>query len=176
MTAESTVIAAGVRPKFDLALNAGLEIDKGLVVNDVLQTSHPSIYGIGDAVQFQDKVYGIIPAAFEQARTAARHVLGENVGYSGTIPSNTLKIVGLDVTSIGLVNPDNEGVEEVRSVQEDRGKYKKLVLRDGVIVGAIWMGTKQGLVDINRLSSSGSSVEKWKHQILDENFDFSIIP
>lgn len=176
MTAESTVIAAGVRPWFDLALKAGLETDKGLIVNDALQTSNPAVYGVGDAVQFRDRVYGIIPAAFEQARTAARHVLGEDVRYTGTIPSNTLKIVGLDVTSIGLVSPEDEKTEELRSVREDLGIYKKLVLRDGVIVGAIWMGTKKGVGDLNRLVSSGTSVEKWKHQILDEDFDFSIIP
>ncbi|MBU4493725.1 MAG: FAD-dependent oxidoreductase [Acidobacteria bacterium] len=175
MVAESTVIAAGVRPNIDLAQSAGLETDKGLVVNDGLQTSHPSIYGIGDAVQFRDRVYGIIPAAFEQARTASRHVIGEDVRYTGTIPSNTLKIAGLDVTSVGLVNPENEETEEIGWREEERGMYKKLVLRDGMIIGAIWMGTKQGIGEINRLIAAGTSIEQWKNDILHEDFDFSVI-
>jgi len=175
MKAEMTIVAAGARPSLDLAQSAGLATDRGVVVNDYLQTSDPAIFAAGDVVQHRGRVYGIIPATFEMARIAAANVLDQQKQYGGTIPSNSLKVVGINLTSIGLVNPEEAGYQELRKEIREEGIYKKLVIKDGLIVGAIWMGTKEGVGEIGHLISAKKDVTKWIDSILDDEFDFSMI-
>ena len=169
------LVAAGARPNVSLAEEAGLEVDRGLVVDDYLQTSEPLIYGVGDAVQHKGRVYGIIPASFDQARQAAHNVFGQEKKYFGTIPSNTLKVMGVHLTSIGVVNPEGNDYDELRKEIREEGIYKKVVLQNGVIVGAIWMGTKEGVNDITRLITQKIDVSEWKEALLEDQFDFSVI-
>ena len=152
-----------------------METDRGLIVNDYLQTSHPQIYAAGDVVQHKGRVYGIIPASFNQARAVANNILGQKVMYEGTIPSNTLKVVGFDLTSIGLVNPEEGTYEELRKENEKEGIYKKIVIQNGMIIGAIWIGTKKGVDEINRLITEKKNVKEWKDSLLEEDFDFSVL-
>lgn len=175
LDADMALVAAGARPNIDLAKEAGLEVDRGLVVNEYLKTSSPLIYGVGDAVQHKGKVYGIIPASFDQARSAAYSVSGQEKKYAGTIPSNTLKVLGVHLTSIGMVNPEEGEFEELRKEIREEGIYKKIVLQDGVIVGAIWMGTKEGVSDITRIIINKANVGEWKEALLEDQFDFSVI-
>lgn len=172
---ETAVVAAGVRPNLHLAQEAGLETDKGVVVNDTLQSSHPDILAAGDVTQHAGRVYGIIPASFNQARIAALNVLGQKKKYEGTIPSNTLKVVGIDLTSVGMVNPEDDSYEELRKENKDQGIYKKIVLQNGEIHGLICLGTKKGVSEISRLIARKANVEKWKDALLDDDFDFSML-
>jgi len=158
-----------------LAQEAGLETDKGLIVNDSLQTGVPEILAAGDIIQHSGRVYGIIPASFNQARIAAHNILGHGQKYEGTIPYNTLKVVGIDLTSAGLVNPEDESYEELRLERAEQGIYKKIVVREGKIIGLISLGTKKGVDEISRLISEKKNVEKWKESLLDENFDYSVL-
>jgi nitrite reductase (NADH) large subunit len=175
LEAQTAIVAAGVRPNIRLAADAGLEADKGIVVDDSLQTSHAGIFAAGDNVQHRDKVYGIIPASFNQARVAAFNIAGDEKMYTGTIPSNTLKVVGVDLTSIGLVNPEEGTAEEFRKTVEEQGIYKKIVIQEGKLAGAIWMGTKQNINEINRIILQKIDVEKWKDSLMEEDFDFSVL-
>jgi len=172
---EMAIVAAGIRPEIQMAKEAGLETDRGIVVDDFLQTSHSDIYAAGDNVQHQGKIWGIIPASFDQARIAAIKIMGQKKKYQGTIPSNTLKVVGIDVASIGLVNPEEEGYEQIRMERKEEGIYKKVVLQEGSIVGAIWMGTKKGMDQVGRLITQKIKVTKWKRSLLEDDFDFSVI-
>ncbi|MBN2408396.1 MAG: NAD(P)/FAD-dependent oxidoreductase [Candidatus Aminicenantes bacterium] len=169
------VIAAGVRPNLGLPADAGLTTDRGLVVDDRLRTSHPQIFAAGDGIQHRGKVYGIIPASFEQGRTAAYNIIGEDKPYGGTVPSNTLKVVGLDVTSVGLVNPEGSGFEEVRKFNKESGIYKKIVVQDGALVGAIWIGTKKGVNEITRAVTARTKVSQYVNVLLEDSFDFSVL-
>ncbi len=171
--ARTAVVAAGVRPNIHLAAEAGLKTDKGIIVDDSLQTSHPGIFAAGDNVQHKDKIYGIIPASFNQARTVAFNIAGHEKKYTGTIPSNTLKVVGVDLTSIGLVTPEEGAADEFRKVIKEEGIYKKIVIQNGKLIGAIWMGTKQNINEINRIILQQIDVGKWEGALLEEDFDFS---
>jgi nitrite reductase (NADH) large subunit len=172
---EMAIIAAGVRPNLKIAQEAGLETDRGIVVSDAMETSREGIYAAGDSVEHNGRVYGIIPASFDQARVAARNILGDRRTYKGTVPSNTLKVAGLYVTSVGHVNPEPGTHEEIRKVNPDQGVYKKIVLADGTLVGAIWMGTTTGVSHISRAVSQRTNIEKWKRSLFEEDFDFSLL-
>ncbi|HUU37760.1 MAG TPA: FAD-dependent oxidoreductase [Candidatus Desulfaltia sp.] len=172
---DMAVFAAGVRPNLGLPQDAGLATDRGLVVDDRLRTSHPQVFAAGDSIQHRGKVYGIIPASFEQARTAAYNLMGEDKKYEGTVPANTLKVVGLEVTSVGLVNPEGEGFEEVRKFKKEEGIYKKIVLQDGALVGAIWMGTKKGVNEIASAVTAKAKISQWITSLFDDSFDFSVL-
>ncbi len=169
------LVAAGVRPNLRIAQEAGLETDRGLVVDDYLKSSHSDIWAAGDVTQHAGRVYGIIPATFNQARIAALNILGQRQKYEGTIPSNTLKVVGMDLTSVGMVHPEDESFEELRVENADKGIYKKIVVKNGEICGLICIGTKKGVNEISRLISRKANVEKWKDSLLDDDFDYSVV-
>jgi len=174
--ADAVIIAAGVTPEFGPAKDAGLAFARGILVDDRMRTDKPEIFAAGDAAEHRGQVYGIIPAAFEQARAAAYNMLGMDMPYAGTVPSNTLKIAGLYVTSAGIVSGEGHGFESlVRAVPEE-GLYKKIVLKEGRLVGAIWMGTKKGASEVSRLVALKKDVESRKQDLLEETFDFAEIP
>ncbi len=173
--ADMAIVAAGVRPNIRMAKEAGLDTDRGLVVDDYLQSSNPEIFAAGDVIQHIGRIYGIIPASFNQARVAASNILGKKEKYEGTVPSNTLKVVGLDVMCAGLANPEEDSYEVFRKEKREEGIYKKVVIQKGVVVGAIWMGTKKGASEINRLISQKVNVEKHKISLLEDDFDYSIL-
>ncbi len=172
---DMAIVAAGVRPNIRLAKEAGLETDRGLVTDDYLQSSNPKIFGAGDVIQHRGRVYGIIPSSFNQARVVASNILGKKEKYEGTVPSNTLKVAGLDLTSVGLVNPEEGTSEEFRKEKKEEGIYKKVVIQKGVVVGAIWMGTKKGVNEINRIISQKINIEKHKISLLEDDFDYSVL-
>jgi len=170
---DMVVVAAGVKSNISLAKEAGIAVDRGIVVDDFLETNRPGIFAAGDVVQHRGRVYGIIPASFDQARVAAFNMLSREKPYGGTVPSNQLKVAGVSVTSVGQVDPEGEGLEvRVREAPE-AGIYKKIVIRNGSLAGAVWMGTRKGAAEITRLAASGKNIDQWKADLLQDDFDFS---
>jgi nitrite reductase (NADH) large subunit len=165
------LISTGVRCNVRLAQEAGLAVNRGVIVDEHLRTSAEDIYAAGDVAEFRGRVYGIIPAAIEQARAAARNMLGEEATYQGTIPSNTLQVVGIDCASIGVVHPlEGEGYQELR--KSEAGVYKKLVLKGGRLVGAILLGDKKDAALMGRLIRAETDVSRHVESLLDGDFDW----
>jgi nitrite reductase (NADH) large subunit len=173
--AGAVIIASGVRPRVELAAESGLKVNRGIVVDDYLKTSHPRVLAAGDVAEHREKVYGLIPAAFDQARALAYNLCGQVKRYEGTIPSSTLKVAGVYVTSIGLVNPEGNEFTSLVKKDEEAGIYKKLVLKNNACVGAIWMGTKKNVQEVARLIQTGLDISRFKEDILEDEFDFSLI-
>jgi nitrite reductase (NADH) large subunit len=173
LSGDLVLISAGMRSNTGLALEAGIKVNRGVVVNGYLRTSADDVYAIGDVAEFEGRVYGIIPAALEQASIAAANILGmEHSVYTGTIPSNTLKIVDVELTSMGLVNPEEPKYEEIKKIDKKKGVYKKLVLDKGKIVGAILLGDKKGVTSIKRLMAQEADITEYKNSILEDDFDY----
>ena len=167
------LVSAGVRSNTELALKAGIKVNRGVAVDEHLRTSADDVYAAGDVAEFEGTVYGIIPAAMEQANIAAANIIGNsNSIYRGTVPSNTLKVVDVDLTSMGLVNPEDPKYEEIKEIDAERGIYKKLVLDKQKIVGAIILGTKKGVPSIRTLITQETDIGKHKNSILKDNFDY----
>lgn len=147
LDADLVVVATGVRPSSWLARQCGLEVDRGILVDDRMTTSDPAIYAAGDVAEHRGTLYSIWPTAFAQGEVAGINAAGGQAEYRGAPPSNRLKVVGTDVYSVGqFMAPD--GSYEV--IEEDGdGSYLRLVVRDGRLLGANLIG-RTHLVDVVR--------------------------
>lgn len=154
------LVSAGVRPDVGLASAAGLQVERGVVVNEHLQTSDPIVYAAGDVAEFAGHVYGIIPAAVEQGRAAGTNMAGGDVTYTGTVPSNTLKVVGIDLTTIGTFNAPDDEYREYRVRDLEKGIYKKLVVNQNRLTGAILLGLPKEVLRISRLVRQAEPLEE----------------
>ena len=169
---DMVVISAGVRPNLDLAQGAGLACNRGVIVDQRLQTSRPEIYAVGDVAEFNERVWGIIPTGVAQARVAAAQIAGDGETlYEDIVPSTTLKVTGIDLTSIGEVNPEGDDFVQVRRIDPAKGLYKKLVVRGGHVVGAIVIGDRSDVRAINQLMSRHIDVSGQVDSLLDEGVD-----
>jgi len=173
VSGELVLISAGVRSNIRLAADAGIKVNKGVVVDDYLRTSADDVYAAGDVLEFHGRVYGIIPPAIEQASIASANMLdSEKRVYGGTIPSMTLKVAGISLTSMGLVNPEDPKYEEIRRIDKNAGTYKKIVLDQGKIVGAILLGDRKGTSTLAKLMQQQTDVSKYKNDLLQGDFGF----
>lgn len=175
---DMVILSAGTRSNMGLARDAGLKLNKGIVVDSSLRTSDPNIYALGDVSEFNGQVWAMIPPALDQARVAAKKILGQpSPDYKGTVPSNTLKVSGFDLTSVGTVRsahePPEPGFEEIRAVTADGKVYKKFVLKEGKMIGAILLGTKKEALKVTKLIKDGEPVDAIKAELSDPSFAFT---
>jgi nitrite reductase (NADH) large subunit len=140
IAADLVVMAVGIRPNIDLAKSAGIHCERGIVVSDTMQTYDPSIYAVGECVQHRAQTYGLVAPLFEQAKVCANHLA--QLGYSryqGSVTSTKLKVTGIDLFSAGDFTGD-DSTEEIVMKDAAKGIYKKLVLKDNRIHGAVMYG------------------------------------
>lgn len=138
---EMVVISAGIRANIEVARDAGLPVERGVLVNDQLLTVDPSIYAVGECAQHDGRVYGLVAPIWEQCVVLADHLTGVNAdaAYRGSILATQLKVMGVNVASMGERDekPDDE---VVRFENRSAGIYKKLIIRAGKLVGALLVG------------------------------------
>jgi nitrite reductase (NADH) large subunit len=154
--ADIVLIQTGINPTIELAKDAKLETNKGIIVNQYLETSDPDICAVGDCIEYKNQTWGIIPACLEQTKILGAAIKGKkDMEYKGTVPKNTLKIVGIDLTSVGIYDPEDKklvgaGWEILRNVDEKGGCYKKIVLNKNTLKGAILFGEKKAIPYVNK--------------------------
>lgn len=138
--ADLVVMAVGIRPNTALAESAGLYCNRGIVVNDTMQTYDPRIYAVGECVSHRGIAYGLVAPLFEQAKVAANHLAQFGIGrYTGSVTSTKLKVTGIDLFSAGdFLGGDD--TEDITLSDPIAGVYKKLVIKDDRIVGACLYG------------------------------------
>ena len=137
--ADAVIFAAGIKPNVALAKEAGIAVNRGVVVNDVMQTSSSDIFALGECAEHRGTCYGLVEPAYEQARVLARHLAGRPAAYQGSVVSTNLKVSGVSVFSAGDFM-GGEGSESLVLSDRRRGTYKKLVIADGRLTGAVLIG------------------------------------
>jgi nitrite reductase (NADH) large subunit len=137
--AEAVVFAAGIRPNTALAKDAGLSVNRGVVVDDALQTSAGDIFALGECAEHRGICYGLVEPAYEQANVLAGHLAGRRAAYNGSVVATNLKVSGVSVFSAGDFM-GTEGSEAILLSDVKRGTYKKLVISDGMLSGAVLIG------------------------------------
>ena len=168
---DMVLISAGIRPNLDLPGKLGLEVDKGVLVNDRLETQRPDIYAAGDLIQHRGIFYGIWPASEAQGRIVGINMAGGDALYEGTVMSNRLKVVGIDLVSSGDIDVDGK-LEHLVKKDEGGFIYRKLVLEDDIIVGCILLGDISGNREILHAMEEKRTVKDLKNDILAKGFDF----
>jgi nitrite reductase [NAD(P)H] large subunit len=137
--ADAVIFAAGIRPNTALARDAGIPVNRGIVVGDCLQTGAPDIFALGECAEHRGICYGLVEPAYEQARVLARHLAGRAASYNGSVVATNLKVSGVSVFSAGdFIGAD--GSETVVLSDARGGTYKKLVIADGRLTGAVLVG------------------------------------
>lgn len=140
IAADLVVMAVGIRPNIALAKSAGLYCERGVVVSDTMQTYDPRIYALGECVQHRGQTYGLVAPLFEQAKVCANHLAELGFArYTGSMSSTKLKVTGIDLFSAGDFQ-SAEGCEEIVLKDAGRGVYKKVVLKNNRICGAVMYG------------------------------------
>lgn len=154
------VMAIGVKPNIALAQQAGLYCERGIVVNDTLQTYDPSIYAVGECIQHRKQTFGLVAPVFEQAKVCATHLSAHGIGQYLTLPTATkLKITGINVFSSGDFN-DNTDNDFIRFCDPELGIYKKLMITENRIQGMVLYGD--------------TTDSAWYQDLLEQHTDISV--
>ena len=137
--ADAVIFAAGISSNTLLARNAGIPVNRGVLVDDHLQTGAPDVFALGECAEHRGVCYGLVEPAYEQARVLAQHLAGRTAAYTGSVVATNLKVSGVSVFSAGDFM-GSDGTEEIVLSDERRGTYKKLVISDGQLIGSMLVG------------------------------------
>lgn len=159
--ADLVVMAVGIRPYTEVAKESGLDVNRGIVVNDVMQTSDSNVYAVGECAEHNGKVYGLVAPLYEQGKVLADHLTNkETNGYKGSTTFTSLKVSGCDLYSAGQIveNAEIKGIEIFNSVDNN---YKKIFLKDGNVVGAVLYGDIDDGSRFYNMMKKGESIEDY---------------
>jgi nitrite reductase (NADH) large subunit len=139
--ADLVVIACGIRPNVELAKKAGLQVNRGIVVNDYMETSDPNIFAVGECVEHQGKVYGLVAPLYDQGKVLARTITGDKgPKYEGSVLATKLKVMGIELFSAGNFKATEPEMEVISYQDHAFGIYKKVVVHQDRVVGTILIG------------------------------------
>ena len=174
------IVGKGVSPNIDLVKDSEIKINEGIVAGNLLETSVPNIYTAGDVCEGFDLTLGELsvnalwPIAVEQGRIAGENMAGGNIPYQGSLGMNAIEFFGLPVVSLGIykIKEDSRAYEELKALDKKANLYKKLILKEGIIVGAILAGDIKNSGIFLRLIRQKINVSSLKDRLLQENFGY----
>ncbi|EKS38036.1 NAD(P)/FAD-dependent oxidoreductase [Afipia broomeae] len=158
IAADAVVFAAGIRPNVALAKDAGVPVNRGIVVDDQLRTGSADVFALGECAEHRGTCYGLVEPAYEQARVLADHLAGRPALYDGSVVSTNLKVSGVSVFSAGDFLGETD-TDTLVFNDERRGTYKKLVVADGRLKGAVLVGDTQDALWYLELIRTTASIE-----------------
>lgn len=164
------IVCVGIKPNIALAQDAGIKVRRGIVVDDLLRTSVKDVFAVGDVAEYAGNVYGLWPAAVEQAEIAALNAIGNERLYHGTLPVTILKVVGADLMSIGRIEPQSENDEVIIFEDPVTNHYRKLIIADNKIVGAILFGYPHESIKIEHLFKDQTDIRNYLNVLRSGNW------
>jgi len=165
IAADAVVFAAGIRPNVSLAKEAGLDVSRGVLVDDGMRTSEPDVFALGECAEHRGTCYGLVEPAYEQARILADVLSGKEHRYGGSVVSTNLKVSGVNVFSAGDFE-GREGSETMTFRDVRRGTYKKLIVADGRLTGAVLVGDTQDALWYLDLIRTQKSVAAMRNELM----------
>ncbi|MFO7325355.1 MAG: nitrite reductase small subunit NirD [Pseudomonadota bacterium] len=166
LPADMVVVAAGITPRTELARACGLTCDRGILVDDTLQTYDPSIYAVGECVQHRGTTYGLVAPLWEQARVCAAHLAERGVTrFRGSKPASQLKVSGIDVFSAGDI-AQLRSAESIRYADHAAGVYKRLWLRENRLLAAVLFGDTRAAPQLAELIETQRDVSALRETLL----------
>jgi len=166
ISADLVVMAVGIKPDIELAESAGIYCNRGIVVNDTMQTYDPKIYAVGECVQHRNSTYGLVAPLFEMGKVCANHLAKLGYGrYEGSVTSTKLKVTGIDLFSAGDFNGDDD-CERIVYRDPSQNIYKKIVLKDNRIQGAVLYGNTMDGPWYFQLMREGTDVTSFRDTLM----------
>ena len=162
---DMVVVSAGIRPITEIATASALKVNRGIAIDDHLETGVAGIHAIGECAEHRGLCYGLVEPAYEQAQVLARRLSGESATYGGSVPAANLKVAGVNVFSAGDFLAAMAGAEEITLSDPGLGIYKKLVIADGRLIGAVLFGDIADAPWYLELIRSGSSIERLRDDL-----------
>ncbi|MEO2205457.1 nitrite reductase large subunit NirB [Paenibacillus pabuli] len=160
LEAQVVVVAVGIRPNVDVARRSGIRTNRAIVVDDYMRTSVPDVYAVGECAEHRGISYGLVAPLYEQGKVLARFLCGqETTEYKGSIPYSQLKVSGVDVFSAGNISGEDMQTA-VQMLDGIRGTYKKVLMKEGFVSGAILFGDTTESASLLGLVQRGASVEE----------------
>ncbi|MCM3787328.1 nitrite reductase large subunit NirB [Domibacillus indicus] len=155
------VMAVGIRPNTSLAKESGISVNRGILVNDYMVTNIPDVYAVGECAEHREVVYGLVAPLYEQGKAMAAHICDTPAaGYEGSVLSTQLKVSGVDVFSVGEIVEDEE-TKTIKMFDDWKGVYKKILIRDGKMAGAVLFGDTSEGNKLLRLINKKADVEEY---------------
>jgi NAD(P)H-nitrite reductase large subunit len=177
------IAAIGVIPRTDLAVGTALKINRGIIVDNALQTNIPDVYAAGDVAEAydfilaQNRTLPLWPLAIQEGKIAGSNMAGQKTSYSGGTSMSSLKYFGIPIVSIGLANPKEDPTLEVLTqLDVERKVYKKIVLKNNLIVGLTMVGQIELSGVLFYLMKNAINVKKFKNQLVADNFGLATLP
>jgi len=157
LPADLVVFACGIVPRIEVAKTSGIPVNRGVVVNDRLSTAVPGVYAVGECAEHEGKLYGLVEPIWDQCAVLADVLTGANprARYSGSRMYARLKVVGVEVASMGLVEGERDTDEVVQVIEDRKGIYRKLIIRDGKLAGAMLVGCAEAAPVLIQLFDRG---------------------
>jgi NAD(P)H-nitrite reductase large subunit len=177
---ELVIVAIGVQPRTELVAGTGIKMDRGIVVDRHMATSHPKVFACGDVAEAYDFIYGenrltpIWPNAYIGGRVAGFNMAGISTEYQGGTTMNSLKYFGLNAVSAGMVSPPDSSYEVL--TKKDDHTYKKVILKDGLVLGMVFTGDIEKSGIVFSLMKERVEVDDFKQALVAEDFGLASLP
>lgn len=182
LSCDMVVIAIGVVPNTDLLGDGSVKCNRGIVVNDEMQTNMSNIYAAGDVAEATELLSGekrvipIWPVAYNQGSVAGSNMIGESKMYQGGLSMNSIEVLGLPTISVGMTNPPEGDFKVYTKHESDKMAYKKVVLKDDVIVGSVFVNSIDRSGIITDLIKNKVNVRRFKSKLLNDDFGYVFFP
>ena len=173
--ADLVVMAVGIKPNVTLANESGIQVNRGIIVNDYLETTVPNVFAVGECAEHREMVYGLVAPLYQQGLEMAKRICGiDSEGYQGSVLSTQLKVSGVDVFSAGEINED-EDTKSVRVFDDWLGVYKKVLVKEGKITGAVLFGDTQDGTRLLSLINKKAAIEEYMDNARSEETSLDLI-
>lgn len=183
VSSQAAVVAIGVAPNLEVVRDTEVQCRRGILVDEFMETNVPGVFAAGDVAEARDwhfaewRVVPIWPNAYKQGQVAGRNIVGQRISFSGSIPMNSIAFYGIPTMSVGVINPPPEGGYEVLvHLEEEAKNYRKLVLKDGVLVGYVLVGRVERAGILTGLIREKRFVEPFKEVLLNEELSLLDLP
>lgn len=166
--ADMLVLACGVRPRVDVARASGLPLNRGVIVNDLLATEASGVYALGECAEHRDRTYGIVAPAWDQAVVLADILSGANpqARYRGSKIYTRLKVAGIEVATMGNMQPELDDDDVIEVVEQRKSNYRKLIVREGKLIGAMLVGNTHAAAGLVQLFDRGDELPEDPLEVL----------
>jgi ferredoxin-nitrite reductase len=167
--ADLVVVSTGIKPNIDWVKRSGIDCNLGITVDDRMKTSADDVFAAGDVAEWRGQVVGLWTNAIEQAKVAAASAAGKIAFYRGFLPVTILKCLGIPLVSMGEILEDTGGITSKTRHDLKGGVYRRVILRDGIPIGGILLGTTEGMGEMRKLIENGLELEQLRRKVVPDD-------